>query len=168
MSLGLGIFLSTFLISILLLYRWTRDRWNWRKLLLRVSLAILSLILLSALTLFVYFKYENRVTKQNSYSDIALGMTVDEVFYIKGEPSSVLDSENKDGWYLIINTRDIKKGKTVRDFLGWQFAQEANESDSLNVLFADRTKRVSRISCSSKSNFNCTSVLGIYQRTYAE
>lgn len=89
MTLGLGVLLSTIVVGLLLLYRWTRDRWNWRTAIKRLSLGALGLLLI-ACGLFAYDKFQDRPVVQAKYHDIELGMTKEEVNYIKGSPTDVL------------------------------------------------------------------------------
>ena len=48
MDLGTGIFLSTALLAIVLLYGFTKDRWRWRKIIVRTLFSGLLIVAASA------------------------------------------------------------------------------------------------------------------------
>src|SRR6266705_2126216 len=159
MSLGLGVFLSSLFIGTLLLYRWTRDRWKWKKGLVRISLAAIGWVVILVIAVLAYQRYENRLTPQTRYYDVQLGMTQDTVTYVRGFPTWVL-AEAKDGWQMNLNPAKLEKGKTIQDYRDWQFSLSENERERLDVTFSKATKTVSRIRCYSQSSY-CQSVLGV-------
>ena len=87
MDLGTSIFLSTLLFSVVVLYGITKDRWNWGRLVKRTSIWCFGLIVLGAATdggLHLYNQIPPTVARQTQYAGLRLGMTKDEVLYIKG------------------------------------------------------------------------------------
>lgn len=80
MSLGLGIFLSAVFLGIIALFLATRDRWNWRKIVLRPICAVLVLSILGGIGFYVY----NRPKPQTSFWGISLDSTEADVKFTKG------------------------------------------------------------------------------------
>ena len=163
MSLGLGLFLSTIVLSLVFLYRWTRDRWNWKKGLIRFGLGIAAILAFGAIGIYAYIRYENRLVPQAGYYDLALGMTKDEVYYVKGHPPEVLErpSDPKEGWggWLVLDTKKLPPGKGPKDYLSWQYPLASGTHDRLDIEFFDED-RVSRIACYTQGGY-CRSILGI-------
>lgn len=90
MTLGTGIFLSTLIVSILLLYKWTRERWNWARGFKRFFVFLVAISAITGLGFWGYDAYKNHVVKQTEYEGVKLGMSKDEVLYVKGEPDQLL------------------------------------------------------------------------------
>jgi|SRR5438067_1856854 len=64
-----------------------KDRWNWGRLVKRTSIWCFGLIVLGAATdggLHLYNQIPPTVARQTQYAGLRLGMTKDEVLYIKG------------------------------------------------------------------------------------
>jgi hypothetical protein len=92
MTLGTGISLSMVVIAVVALYGITRDRWNWRRV-KRTAFVCLGVILLvwyfSAFGVYLHQQIPTVVSRQIEYAGVRLGMSQDEVLYIKGYPSTV-------------------------------------------------------------------------------
>jgi hypothetical protein len=93
MEIGMGIFLSSVLISLVLLYRFTRDRWNWK--------IIAAAPLLLAMVGGAYYYYEEVMPKPpkpikpyTGHGGVNLGMTYNDVVFLLGKPESekIIDS----------------------------------------------------------------------------
>lgn len=175
MSLGLGIFLSTLLLCLFLLYRWTAQRWNWRRGFKWTALVTVSLLAVSVAVLFAYRQYENRLVRQTRYYDVALGMTQDDVIYTKGYPPNVYGAPEplspgkpELGFMLpVIDADKLEKNKTVKDYGEWSYPDAINSSDRLDIWFSPKTKRVSKITCFSEG-YHCRDILGIAGGTTEE
>lgn len=95
MTMGTGIFLSAVLLSLVLLFNGTKDRWNWKR------IALFSLVIPIALAgvIAVGFSAEswldNRPKPQTAFLDIPLTSTKSDVKFIKGEPAKI---EGEDSW----------------------------------------------------------------------
>jgi hypothetical protein len=90
MDLGLAILLSTVIISLILLFNFTKDRWNWKKILLILGISILTI----ALALGIWYFNITHVDYQcpgtiTIFWDISLGSSKDDVKFLKGEPSKI-------------------------------------------------------------------------------
>lgn len=96
MTVGTGIFLAAIVISLTALFIATKDRWNWKKILLWP----LGVCVAGGLAMWGYFEYQKRFpekpepTIHNSFWDIPLGATPDDVFFLKGKPAE----EKTYGW----------------------------------------------------------------------
>src|SRR5215204_3815114 len=117
MELGTGIFLSALVIAVILLYGITKDRWGWRHFVKRAAVGCLGLVLLSVLVgtgAYLYEEVPIPVGRQTEYAGIRLGMSQDEVLYIKGYPPAVLGEEVSDpqlkDFYLVLETSKLEKG----------------------------------------------------------
>ena len=97
MTLGTGIFLAAIVMSLTALFIATKDRWNWKKILLWP----LGICVAGGLAMWGYIEYDNRAdearaiekkgpTVQSSFWDIPLGATQDDVFFKKGKPNGGL------------------------------------------------------------------------------
>ncbi len=86
MELGTSIFLSALVVASAVLYVGTKDRWNWRKIVLWPALAVLVVSVLGGG--YAYFEYErqNRPQQQLQLWDVALGDSPADVKFKKGEP----------------------------------------------------------------------------------
>ena len=88
MEVGTGIFLSSIFLGTVALFIFTKDRWNWKKI---VSFPIIFFVV----CVFVYFsyeKYESRPKKLDVMWGVSLGSTDSDVKFIKGNPSVIEDS----------------------------------------------------------------------------
>ena len=94
MTLGTGLFLSSLVLALVILYAVTKDRWSWRRIFNRISFVVLGLIALGLGAWGVTYYLEQQpisISRQTEYAGIRLGMKQDEVRYIKGNPLSVLE-----------------------------------------------------------------------------
>jgi hypothetical protein len=166
MSVGLAVFLSSLLLSIVLLYGITKDRWAWRLFLKRTALVCLTLIFglaASIAGIYVWNQLPTAVARQTEYARLRLGMNQDEVMYIKGYPPSVLGEEVGDpawkGFFGVIETKNLEKGKRVTDYRDWSY----NEYESnINVAFNDEKTAVVAIQCFSKDKLSrCPAIAGL-------
>jgi hypothetical protein len=130
MSLGLSIFLSALVFAVIYLYRLTRDRWNWRKIVKRLSLGILLFVLLIAFAVTGFYFWSAWIPKQAEYAGLRLGMTMDEVKYIKQKPDStyidncrqLLSSRLPGGCYVA--TDKLGTGLKIEDNEEWIYSNE--------------------------------------------
>lgn len=165
MDLGTGIFLSTIVLAIVVLYGITKDRWNWRRLIKRTALACLGFVLLGAVGgggVYLYNHMPVTVGTQREYAGIRLGMNQDEVLYIKGYPPTVLAEEVPEpklkGFLLVLDTNKLEKGKSVRDYRHWSYKEL---SRSINIAF-DEAAKVAAIQCYSEDKLGrCPAIAGI-------
>jgi len=166
MSVGLGIFLSTVVIALVLFYRFTQDRLNWKKIIRSIGLALGSLMLMGAIIgtgIFVYNTVKSTPSKQFGYFDLKIGMSMPEVQYVKGDPTNVLEAEIKDGGQAVVPVNALKQGDKIENY--WFWAYELNDGLRLDVVFDKKTKRLLEIACYSRGANECPPLLGISDGT---
>jgi hypothetical protein len=162
MSLGLGIFLSSLVLAVVILYGLTKDRWGWRLMLKRTALTFL---VLAAIIGGVYFwnQLPVTVTPQTEYAGIRIGMTPDEVMYIKGFPPTVFGEPRDDGdwkgFQPAIETKDLEKGKRVQDYRDWSYGPPNSRID---IKFNEAKDAVIAVQCYSGDRLgSCPSIAGV-------
>jgi hypothetical protein len=84
MSLALGIFLAALILAAVILFSATKDRWNWRKILLWGFTSIIATIAVIALV----FWRQSLPRAENELFGVSLGDSVSDVKFRKGKPSS--------------------------------------------------------------------------------
>lgn len=85
LELGTGVFLSAIFLGLIGLYASTKDRWNWKKVVLRGGGGFIALIAALGLGIWGYSWFESRPVPQDELMGIKLAMTPQEVKYLKGE-----------------------------------------------------------------------------------
>ena len=111
MSLGTSIFLSAALLGVIALYIATKDRWNWKKIILWPVLTIIGLSILGGIGLYIYSKMSEWPSVQNSFWDIPLHSTKEDVKYLKGVPTN--KKHGDDNWIYKV------KGYLERESVFW-------------------------------------------------
>jgi hypothetical protein len=100
MELGTGIFLSTVVLAVLILYAITKDRWRWRRIVVCIALILPAILVLTGIIgggLYFWNRLPMRLVPQTEYAGIRIGMTPDEVMYTKGFPPNVFGEPRDDG-----------------------------------------------------------------------
>ncbi len=87
MSLGTGIFLSSLILGLILIFWITKDRVRWG----RSFLWFFGGIVVISCAAYLYSNYQPPPTKQFEYADLRLGMSQQEVRYVKGSPTAVFE-----------------------------------------------------------------------------
>jgi len=163
-DIGTGIFLSSALLGLVLLYGFTRDRWRWRKIIGRTLLTSVLLIggVASAFTIAQYWDhlFPVRLGRQTHYAGLTLGMAPQEVMYIKGYPPLVIGDESAEsgwkGWFKVIKTAELETGKKVTDYKHWSYEQYKY---TINVAFNEERTAVIGIHCHSEDKIaRCPSI----------
>ncbi|MDX1000809.1 hypothetical protein GOE08_06860 [Sinorhizobium medicae] len=88
MSLGTGLFLSALVLSLVILYAVTRDRWNWRRIALWGTLGPMAVILVVSSVGYLVWLWEDRPRPLESFFGIALRASEQDVRFMKGKPTS--------------------------------------------------------------------------------
>ncbi|MGD9769700.1 MAG: hypothetical protein AB7U62_18860, partial [Pseudolabrys sp.] len=91
MDLGTGIFLSSVVLAVVILYGITKDRWSWRRIVKRTALVLLCLVILGTVVgvgISYWPQIPQKPERQTTYAGLRLGMTQDEVLYGKGYPTA--------------------------------------------------------------------------------
>lgn len=86
MQLGTGIFLSALLFVILGFYVATKDRLNWKKIIMWSGKIMSGLALIGALFFYIYFEYNIKPKKMTELWSISLNDSSVDVKFKKGEP----------------------------------------------------------------------------------
>ena len=95
MTLGTGIFFSSLALSLVVLFAVTKDRWNWKKITKWVIVAPVLLLSATALCIYVYGLWEERLTPQSEFFGLQLRAVPADVKFAKGEPTKV----EEDGYW---------------------------------------------------------------------
>jgi hypothetical protein len=145
-----------------------KDRWAWRKTVKRIAITCLVLVfaclaLVLILTGVGYQYWEQftaakqlpaKLSRQTEYAGLRLGLTQDEIMYIKGLPSHVFvkditDPKSKDR-YSVVETKDWgerEKVKRIKDHEAWAFRGDYH---TIFVSFSKESPNaVSDIQCNS-------------------
>lgn len=85
MELGTGIFLSAVFLGIVALYIATKDRWNWKKILLWPLAVVVVLSSVGGIVAYAYKKYEERPKVQVEFNGIKLGDQFQDVVFRHGK-----------------------------------------------------------------------------------
>ena len=104
MTLGTGIFLSALMLSMVIMYVVTRDRWSWKKISIRTFVVLLSVGVLVAVAIWVndvYQDHQNRAVAQTEFYGIKLSDTQSDIKFIKGAPL-----KEEDGMWVYRGKRD--------------------------------------------------------------
>jgi 4-amino-4-deoxy-L-arabinose transferase-like glycosyltransferase len=103
MSIGTLIFFSVVLLSVVLLFISTKDRWNWKKILLFFIGIALIICLLVGGGYWAYITISNRPHLEHTFWDIPISASKSDVKFLKGEPSSKTGGEDWDWWEYVGN-----------------------------------------------------------------
>lgn len=110
MTLGTGIFLSFLFIGIIALFIATKDRWNWKKIILWPVITLISLAVIAGISYYTYKTISDRPKTQDSFWDISLNTTKEDIKFIKGEPTEITDKGN---WVYKISQSDYTDDKSI-------------------------------------------------------
>jgi hypothetical protein len=166
MSIGTGIFLSSLLLAVVILYGLTKDRWRWRTFARRLGYFVVGLVVLGVAAggaFYVWDHWPRSKVKQTEYAGVRIGMTQDEVRYVNGYPPTVFGaletSGEAKGFQAIIETKNLEKGKTVDDYVDWSYGGYSNRTD---VQFDLQKTGVVVVQCYSTDKLRrCPAIEGI-------
>jgi hypothetical protein len=146
MSIGIGIFLSSLVIAALVLFLKTKDRWNWKRIILWSATVLVAISVVAGGLVYSYSIWEDRPQKQNEFWGINLGDTKQDVIFKKGIASNVVDDQvidqksNPDLWTYALNSdgsiiSKINEGSTASQlyFVGFR----ASRVRYVEVVFGD-------------------------------
>jgi hypothetical protein len=166
MSLGSAIFLSSVVIAVVMLYGLTKDRWRSGPFVKRANLTFLAIVAITgtiAGALYIWNQLPLALARQTEYAGLRLGISQDEVIYIKGVPQTVngeLETEGPlKGSRPTIEKDKLEKGKQVRDYDDWAYNGDYSR---INVTFNMKKTAVTAIQCYSSDKLSrCPPILGI-------
>jgi hypothetical protein len=98
MTVGEGIFYSALLFSFVFLYVSTKDRWNWKKLIVWVIGGLVAVSILLGVGLYLYLRTDDRPRKEMAFWGVPLGAPKSDVKFLKGEPRP---SSDEDYWTYV-------------------------------------------------------------------
>ncbi len=132
MTIGTAIFLSSLVISITLLFNFTKDRWNWRKILIR---SLLYPIGLTALVAFVFYTeqwYSKKPVAYYSLAGINISDTRDDILFKKGKPrrrvntSIYTEEQMVSALSAAYKANDIKNANLITGYIKKNFPMQAD------------------------------------------
>jgi hypothetical protein len=101
MALGTGIFLSSIVVSLVLLFLATKDRWNWKKGIKRIAIGLIIVICLCAATYFAWDPVQAFLDRPKPFQEMAgikLGASQADVKFLKGTPEITCTDSDQKGW----------------------------------------------------------------------
>ena len=98
MGFRLGILFSAILLGIVMLYLRSKERWEWNKILILFTVAIVCISIFGGIGIFVYIKKSDKPEIQTSFWDITLSSSKSSIKFIKGPPNKI---EPEDIWIYI-------------------------------------------------------------------
>lgn len=96
MELGTGIFLSAILLGLVWLYVATKDRWNWKKVILWPMAILFGIVVTGSAGFYVNDWIESRPHKETGFWGIELGASRADVKFIKGD--TPYESDDPERW----------------------------------------------------------------------
>jgi len=137
-SLFLGvIFLSSLFLGVIFLFVSTKDRWNWKKILLIWPLCIVLVVgVVGGVAFYIYNQYENRLKVYDAYLDISLNTSESDLMFLKG-----------DGYTIKDYTKDKR-------YVYYHYEMDDKYSFDLRL----RNNKMWRISCHSDNVYGCPSL----------
>lgn len=111
MSLGTGLFLSALVVSLVLLYAVTKDRWNWKRIALWGTLVPIALIAVASAVGYLLWVWNDMPRPLESFYGIALRASEQDVRFMKGEPTS----KAADGTW-VYDIQDSVSGKKAASY----------------------------------------------------
>ena len=107
-----------------------------------------------------YTYAKNRFVPPISYSDLKLGMTREDVIKAKGYPIYVVENSMSNRKQLLIAIAEIPRGKTLHDYVEWEFPLGPETLGSIEIIFSKKTGRLAQIGCYSRAN-DCPPISGV-------
>lgn len=95
MTVGDGLFAASIVLALVALFIATKDRWMWKVIALWLVALLIAFGLLGGLAVWGWKTYEDRPTVQTTYEGVALGISIQDVRFLKGSPKD--EDPTKDG-----------------------------------------------------------------------
>jgi len=110
LDIGTGIFLSFTLLGMIALYWLTRDTWKWKRLVIYLFGGVVVLLAIVGGGIYLYSLYSDRAVPQESLAGIKLGMTENDVRFLKGEPNYFAPDHLKKYELMMVHLSDSGLG----------------------------------------------------------
>jgi hypothetical protein len=108
MSLGTSTFLSAILLSLVVIFISTKDRWKWKRIVVLSVAGFVALFLLASGGYLLYTALSNRPRAENAFWGIPISASKSDVKFIKGEPSDKTTDGEWETWeYTSQFTNDV-------------------------------------------------------------
>lgn len=151
MTLGTGLFFGAIFLGLVYLFVNTQDKWNWKKIaffsvIIPISILI---VLLGGLRVSeqIEYAFPKQLAKQDGMNRVKIGMSKDEVLYVRGQPTQVLGALNKTSngykWREVIDA--LSMGSKVKEYDSWQYLDA--QENYLTIDFDLSTSKVTSIDC---------------------
>ena len=160
MTLGTGVFLAAIVMSLTALFIATKDRWNWKKIVLwPLGLLILGACIIGGMLAYENWRSNSKVvwdkpTVHDELWGIALGTKPEDVLFKKGKPTTkgedqwLFAPEFSDDWYQLI----FENGAVaVIAFYGKNFSAEKldgigrwDSTEEVTKLYGEPTRVATR------------------------
>lgn len=111
MGLGTSIFLSSILLGIVVIFIFTKDRWNWKKIIVRFIVSILVALISTIIIFIIYEKITERPKIEKEFLSLTLDLKKSEILFLKGEPN---EREEDDKVWIYDNYFIIFKDDKIR------------------------------------------------------
>ena len=131
MDIGTGIFLSSLVFGGLTLFFFTRDRWRWSRIFLRMLLIITGLGILGPSAYYVYKFYESRPKMVEEFRGFRLGEKFSDVVFKNGLPKRSETMEVEDLAKKIVENAN-KKGTPEFEKVAADY-KKAKDAEALAV-----------------------------------
>lgn len=174
MSIGLGIFFASIVISITLLHinrqkniKLPTDSIKLQNLFFSRKFLMLTLLVsfVAVCTYFIYIFISSIPNKQDSYEGIKLGMTMKEVRYINGQPRELIkDKQSIFGGFSspIISSEAIDSTDSIFNYPEWIYKNKAIKFDKANgSVVAISCKQFSAEAFINGEEVSCSPLSGV-------
>ncbi len=118
------------------------------------ALGVVGLIATIAIAQYWDDFFPQKLRRQTQYAGLKIGMSPQEVMYIKGYPPTVLGEEVDPQWkgfLKIIKSNELEKGKVVTDYRHWSYDQYKH---NINVEFDKQRNALIAIRCYSEDKLS--------------
>ena len=105
--------MSAIILSLVILYAVTKDRWNWKRIALWGTLGPLAAAILASLIVYAAVTWDNRPRPVSSFYGIAVKAPEKDVRFLKGDPTRKSD----DGVSWIYDIKDSVSGSDIASYI---------------------------------------------------
>jgi hypothetical protein len=125
MDIALAIVVSVALLSVVLLFVATKDRWNWKRITAIVIGAPAVVALLATCGVVAYDRYQNLPRAQLSFEEVPLLASRADVRFLKGEPNADMSGVEEWVWALPVQRGMLNQGPVRKASLSVTFWKDS-------------------------------------------